>query len=96
MRDRIIEAVKTSIIKGVEWAVRIALVAWLTQDYLRLRSNSLYGKAAQEWILAGIQAGKLPAEWKPAAPSADPLPSGTMAPTAGPLPVPLASPPKAK
>ena len=98
MKERLKKAAEEGILLGVKYGIVLAILAFVAQDYMHARSNALYGKAAQEWILAGIQAGKLPADWRPAAPLPSPAAVTTPVdhPVSGPLPVPLASPAKAK
>ena len=86
MKDRIKKALEEGIVLGVKYGVVLAILAFVARDYTVTRSNALYGKAAQEWIAAGIQAQRLPQSWAPPQAAATPA---SVAPAASPSPAPV-------
>lgn len=85
MKDRLKQAAEEAIILGVKFSLVLLLLAFVANDYWKTRTNAIWGNAAREYLLQGVQAGKLPADWNPK-PQAPPIADG------GAKPIPTATP----
>lgn len=84
---RVKRAAEEGLILGVKYALVILILAAVfglgIQDYLKVRQAAILGERSYAWILAGVNAKKLPDDWS------RPNMLGAL-PT--PLPVPFATP----